>query len=356
MSIAVVAGSRRRQRMTYCFWVVTATYLGWLLVVHRGEIDRAVFRFPGAKTRWLIAAALLEGVSQGCYTTVQHRLLRRAGTDITWRGAGRLVLAQNAISLAVPGGPVAASVFSYRQIRRRGANAAAAAWVVGATNVVGMLALALFGVFTATGTSVWSLMVGALFVGALAVLVVLARTPQRLRRPAVAVARSVDRVLRRQPAASPEDRVDARLSNLRAVNLRWRDWLFVGVFALAAVAADCAVWVCASHAIVSLPARCLGSNLPARVAGSCARFKAPTLAGLFVAYSAGQAGLLVPFLPGGIGAVESIMTATLTTAKVGSISALSSVLLYRLVSFWSIVLIGGAMWASLRRSDKRSAV
>jgi putative heme transporter len=353
MSSIAVAGSHRRSRVLYAFWSVTAIYLGWLLVAHRGEIDRAVFRFPGAKTRWLVSAVLLEAVSQCCYTTVQHRLLRRAGTDITWRGAGRLVLAQNAIALAVPGGPVVASVFSYRQIRRRGTNASAAAWVVGATNVVGMLALASFGVFTATGTSVWSLTLGAVFVAALMVLVVLARSPQRLRSPAVMLARRIDSVRRRDAAVTPEDRVDARLASLQAVDLRWRDWLFVGVFALGAVAADCAVWVCASHAIVSLPARCLGSKLPARLAGSCARFKAPTLAGLFVAYSAGQAGLLVPFLPGGIGAVESIMTATLTAGKVGSISALSSVLLYRLLSFWSVVVVGGLMWASLRRNPDR---
>jgi putative heme transporter len=356
MSNIAVGNSGRRSRVLYAFWLVTAIYIGWLIVAHRVEIDRAALRFPGAKTWWLVVAIMLEAVSQCCYTTVQHRLLRRAGTDITWRATGRLVLAQNAIGLAVPGGPVAASVFSYRQIRRRGTNASAAAWVVGATNVVGMLALALFGVFTATGTSVWSLMLGALFITALAVLVVLARSPLRLRSPAVTLARQWDRIRRRQPDVAPENRVDARLASLSAVHLGWRDWVFVGFFALGAVAADCAVWVCASHAIIALPARCLGSNLPARFAGSCARFKAPTLAGLFVAYSAGQAGLLVPFLPGGIGAVESIMTATLTAGKVGSISALSSVLLYRLVSFWSVVVVGGVMWATLRRKHDAPVV
>jgi uncharacterized membrane protein YbhN (UPF0104 family) len=338
------------------FGFATAVYLGWLVVAHRGEIDRAVLRFPGAKTRWLVGAVLLEVVSQGCFTLMQRHLLRRAGTHMTVRSAFRLVLAQNAIGLAVPGGPVVASMFSYRQIRRRGTNAPAAAWVVAATNIAGMLAVATFGIFTATGASAWSLLSGLAFASAMAALVVSARSPERLRPISVVVTRFSDRVLRRHPEASAESRMDARIASLQSVHLRWIDWVVVGVLALGAVAADCAVFVCASRAIVSLPARCVRAGLSPRVAAACAQFKAPTLAGLFVAYSAGQAGLLVPFLPGGIGLVESIMTATLRAGKVTAIPALSSVLLYRLVSFWSVVLIGGAMWASFRRKADQHSV
>jgi putative heme transporter len=349
----LAVSSERRKRTVLVFGFATAVYLGWLVVAHRAEIDRAVLRFPGAKTRWLVGAVALEGVSQTCLTLLQRHLLQRAGTPITVRSAFRLVLAQNAIGLAVPGGPVVASVFSYRQIRRRGTNAPAAAWVVAATNIAGMLAVATFGIFTAPGFSAWSLLSGLAFTCAMAVLIVSARSPERLRPLGVAMMQFFDRVLSRHPETSADERMGARIASLESVHLRWFDWVIVGALALGAVAADCAVFVFASRAIVSLPARCLRGGLSARAAATCARFKAPTLAGLFVAYSAGQVGLLVPFLPGGIGLVESIMTATLRAGRVSAIPALSSVLLYRLVSFWSIVVVGGVMWATFRRKRDR---
>jgi uncharacterized protein (TIRG00374 family) len=112
------------------------------------------------------------------------------------------------------------------------------------------------------------------------------------------------------------------------------------------------VWICASHALIVLPARCLRTPLSTRAAQQCASFRTPTTAALLVAYSAGQAALQLPFLPGGIGLVESFMTATLTTSKVRAIQALSAVLLYRLISFWGVVVIGAAMWLALRRTRR----
>jgi len=143
---------------------------------------------------------------------------------------------------------------------------------------------------------------------------------------------------------------------LSTVQLGWKDWLFVTTFALVAVAADCAVWICASHAIIVRSARCLRAPLSARLAQQCAAFRAPTTAALLVAYSAGQAALQLPFLPGGIGLVESFMTAALTTSKVRAIQALSAVMLYRVISFWGIVVIGGTMWLALRRTRHHTPV
>jgi hypothetical protein len=119
------------------------------------------------------------------------------------------------------------------------------------------------------------------------------------------------------------------------------------------VAADCAVWICASHAIIGLPARCNRVELSTRVARQCAAFHAPTTGGLLIAYSAGQGALALPLVPGGVGLVESVMTTALTTSKVRAIAALSAVLLYRLISFWSVVVIGGSMWFTMRRRPRQ---
>ena len=98
-------------------------YLAWLVVSRWSQLDRAVLRFQGAGGRWLAGAVGLEVLAQGCQVVVQHRLLRRAGASFGILATVRLALAQNAIAMAVPGGQAVASVFSYRQIRRRGANA-----------------------------------------------------------------------------------------------------------------------------------------------------------------------------------------------------------------------------------------
>ena len=348
-------GARRRP-VSIAVGILTAGYLVWLIVAHFSEIGRAVVRFQGAATRWMIAAVAFEVVSQACAVVMEHRLLTHAGSTMGLAATSRLVLAQNAIGLAVPGGPAFASIFSYRHIRRRGANAAAAAWVVAATSTVGMLALATWGAFTATGTSWITVLAASLLISVLAVIVVLARSPQRLRRPWIRLVRSTDAIWRRDAVgADAEWRVDQRLAKLGAVRLGWPDWLFVAGFALAAVAADCAVWVCASHAIITLPARCVAPGLAAGAAQRCAAFRPATTAGLLVAYSAGQAALALPILPGGIGLVESMMTATLTATKVRAIQALSAVLLYRIISVGGVVAVGGVMWLTLRRDRRRVA-
>ena len=327
-SVAIDGGTDRvesavstgRRGPTRRWWMVvlaaaTIAYVAWLVVAHLNQIDRAVLRFPRAETRWIVAAVAFEVVSQGFNVVVQHRLLRRAGSIIRLPGIGRLVLAQNAVGLAVPGGPAVASHFSYTQIRRRGTNGSAAAWVVAASNVIGMLALGTFGAFTTTGTSVLTVAVAAALAGALAVLVLLVRSPGRLRRPLIALIRLIDRVRRRPVVESPAARVDRHLARLSVVHLAWKDWLLVGAFAVAAVAADCGVWLCASRAMITLPQRCLTGTATVRVAQTCANFHAPTFSALFVAYAAGQLALTIPFLPGGIGLVESFMIAALATAK-----------------------------------------
>lgn len=350
------AGVRRRWAL-FVVGAATAVYLVWLVVSRWSQLDRAVLRFQGAGGRWLAGAIGLELASQTCWVVVQHRLLRRAGASFGVPATARLVLAQNAIAMAVPGGQAVASVFSYRQIRLRGANAPAAVWVVAASNLVTMLALATFGAFTATGASWLTVASASLLVGALWVLVTLVRAPRRLVRPASVLVQLTDRVRRRASTSAPaEQRVEERFARLATVRLRWTDWVVIGVFAFAAVAADCAVWFSASRAMIALPVRCLRSPLRGRVAQQCVAFHAPTTAGLLVAYSAGQAALQLPFLPGGLGLVESLMTAALTTTKVRAIQALSAVLLYRLISFWSIAVIGGLMWISLHRSRHARSV
>ena len=70
-----------------------------------------------------------------------------------------------------------------------------------------------------------------------------------------------------------------------------------------------------------------------------------------VVYLTGAAiGSIVP-TPGGIGAVEAALTAGLTAAGLSGATAISSVLLFRIVTFWLPVPVGWAALNYLQRHD-----
>ena len=70
-------------------------------------------------------------------------------------------------------------------------------------------------------------------------------------------------------------------------------------------------------------------------------------------YLTGSAiGSLVP-TPGGLGAIEAALSAGLTAAGMPARSAVSAVLLYRLLTFWLPVPIG---WLALKYLERRQAL
>ncbi|WP_051425809.1 lysylphosphatidylglycerol synthase transmembrane domain-containing protein [Jiangella gansuensis] len=61
-------------------------------------------------------------------------------------------------------------------------------------------------------------------------------------------------------------------------------------------------------------------------------------------------GMAVP-TPGGLGAVEAALTAGVSTLGVGATTAVTAVLVFRLVSFWLPVLPGWIMWTQMQKRD-----
>ncbi|WP_046772186.1 lysylphosphatidylglycerol synthase transmembrane domain-containing protein [Jiangella alkaliphila] len=61
-------------------------------------------------------------------------------------------------------------------------------------------------------------------------------------------------------------------------------------------------------------------------------------------------GMAVP-TPGGLGAVEAALTAGVSTLGVGATTAVTAVLVFRLVSFWLPILPGWVLWTWMQRRD-----
>jgi uncharacterized membrane protein YbhN (UPF0104 family) len=328
--------------------VASLGYLVWVVVVDSTEIDRAVLRFQGAELRWLVAAIVLEACSQLVASLMQRRMVVAAGTDLTVGHAFGLILAQNAIALSVPGGPVLASAYGFRQLRHRGTDPAAASWVVAATNVLTGLAIGLFVLLAVGGMDALSILTVGGFAAAVVVLVIAVERPARIRTPLRAALRVARRV-RRRPADDLDEQVDGIVARLSTVHLGRIDWAVLGLFAVASIATDCAALFCCVHAVTRVPSQCLNPNLSARQAERCLRLRPPATGAVLVAYAAGQGAMALPFVPGGLGLAESAMTAALSAGGLGLVPALSVVLLYRLLSFWAVIVVGGGCWLALRR-------
>ena len=75
---------------------------------------------------------------------------------------------------------------------------------------------------------------------------------------------------------------------------------------------------------------------------------APRPSLVVLAYAAAELLALIPFTPGGLGFVEAGLVGTLTLAGVPAQEALTATLLYRLVSYWLPLPVGGIVYVVFR--------
>ena len=80
---------------------------------------------------------------------------------------------------------------------------------------------------------------------------------------------------------------------------------------------------------------------------------APRPSLVVLAYAAAELLALIPFTPGGLGFVEAGLVGTLTLAGVPAQEALTATLLYRLVSYWLPLPVGGIIYVVFRQRYDR---
>jgi uncharacterized protein (TIRG00374 family) len=77
---------------------------------------------------------------------------------------------------------------------------------------------------------------------------------------------------------------------------------------------------------------------------------------LLLIYCAGAAAGSFNLTPGGLGVVEGALAAGLVAAGLRSPAAFGSVLIFRLVTFWLVILAGWTIYALLRRAGHQGGV
>jgi putative heme transporter len=304
--------------------IAAAALVAWVLSSHTDELNGIGSVFDHLRWAWLIPAVVVEAASYLSLAIVQRRLLATGGVDAPLRTLSVLTLSSQAILNSVPGGGAVAAVYGFRWFRRLGANDSLAAWSLVATVVVGVLSLALVAtaglalaasegasldlVPVTIGVLLVTVGVGALFL---------------YHRPQRAVAAWLRRASRRLNGRHLGD-VEARVARFVARVAEFRP---TPTDVVAVVSWGIGNWVfdCACFALSFLA---VGSGIPWK--------------GLLLSYGAGQLAANLPITPGGLGVVEGSITIALVAFGGSRVATVEAVLIYRLVSFWSELVVGWA--------------
>ena len=311
------------------------------IVIGRHTLAESLRRLTGLDWTWFLAAIACECVSLAAFGLSRRRLLRADGSSAHFSSVMAITYASNALSMTIPfAGAQLAVVFSYQQFRRRGLGQAVTSWALAVSAILSTSALAVVLVAgsLAGGASVATALgfAGAALLLLPAVAVLLGLRNQRVRRVlSVALARliTLGRRLLRRPPGKAADALEQILDRVASIRMSWLRYAEVFALALLNWIGDCACLACAIHAA--------GQPIPWH--------------GLLLAYAAGAAAGSTGLTPGGFGLVEATLTAALVAVGMNSSGALTSVLAYRLVNFWMILIGGWITMIVLTRFRSRTA-
>lgn len=275
---------------------------------------------------WLPAALLFEAASLASFAGVQYRLLEAGGLRPPVTPLLGITLASQAITNSLPGGSAVAAVYGFRWYRRLGADDGLAGWAMVGSAVAAALGLALVaagGLVLATeqgatldlipvvfGVLAVTLAVGALFVYERPLAVVVTWALKTCHR------------LTGFPRGDVEVSIERLVERVTVVRLRWREIAVVVGLALATWLFDCSCF--------AMSFLMVGVGIPWK--------------GLLLAYGAGQLAANLPITPGGLGAVEGSLTIALAYFGGAQAGTVDAVLVYRLISFWGVLVVGWLAW------------
>ncbi|ETK34174.1 lysylphosphatidylglycerol synthase transmembrane domain-containing protein [Microbispora sp. ATCC PTA-5024] len=273
--------------------------------------DAVVRALTGLDPIWLGAAVLAEAMSMSTFARLVRRLLAVGGTRLTMPRAVALTYARTAVSNSLPAGPVLSLAYVTRELSRLGAAKPLIAATLVLSGVYSTATFTLLGVvalLAEPATRPYALAVALLLLAVASAMVRLHLHPVR------------DWMRRHSPAVLEQLRA-AR----EAIRPGRRDRVVLAGLALANWGLDiaCLGFVCAAAGVSISP---------------------PTV--LF-GYVAAKAAAILALIPGGLGVAEFGLGATFVAAGVTGGAAAAVVLLYRLISYWAVLVTGWLAWALL---------
>jgi hypothetical protein len=298
------------------------------------QLAKAWTSLYSANWWWVLAGIVAAMSSMHSFAQIQRTLLRSAGVKVKqWRSEAAFY-AGNALSTTMPGGPVLSATFIYRQQRIWGASPVVASWQLvmsGALQVVGLALLGLSGAFVLGASKnplslIFSL---GVFIALILLAQAVATRPELIDGIGVRVL-SWFNSLRGKPVDTGLDKWRETLSQLESVSLSRRELGEAFGWSLFNWIADVACLLFACFAT--------GGH--------------PSLAGVTVAYAAARAVGSIPLMPGGLLVVEAVLVPGLVSSGMTLASAISAMLIYRLISWIFISAIGWVVFFFVFRTEK----
>lgn len=307
--------------------LVVEVALGW------DQLAKAWTSVCEANWWWLLAAVLAAAAAVHSFAQIQRTLLKSAGVNVKQLRSEAAFYAANSLSTTLPGGPVLSATFLLRQQRIWGASTVVASWQLVMSGVLQAVGLALLGLggafFLGAKNNPFSLLftLGG-FVALLLLAQAVASRPELIEGIGRRVLSWVNSV-RGKSADTGLDKWHQTLTQLESVSLGRRDLALAFSWSLFNWIADVA---------------CLGFT--AYAAGDHA-----SVAGLTVAYAAARAVGTIPLMPGGLLVVEAVLVPGLVSSGMSLPSAISAMLIYRLISWLLIATIGWVIFFFMFRTE-----
>jgi uncharacterized membrane protein YbhN (UPF0104 family) len=317
--------------------IVLAVYL---LLPQLAGLEASGRALARARRWWLPPLVLgLEAASLLAYAELVRTVLVSTGQPVARMLVRRVTFVGYALGRTLPGGSMSALAVITNELRGLGFGAAPAAAALAASGLVSSVVLVLLfplaALLALLGGEGGGVVLGAAGLGALLVLGVALVARPTLRRPE-ALGRLAERAaaaVARGPLRRHLDPAAVGRQVTRSAG-GLRDLAHEPVVLRRAGLWAAANWLLDLAALATITAT-LGPGVPKW--------------GLALAYVIGQWTASVPLTPGGVGLVESAMTAALVAGGVPGGVAAASVLGWRLVSNWIPIGVGLALLPTLRR-------
>ncbi len=301
----------------------------WALSSHRDELAGLTTVLKNLKWWWILPALVCEAASFICFAGLQNEFLQSGGLKAPRGPLLKMTVATQAIANSLPGGNAVATVYGFRWYRRFGADDTLAAWSLVGTVVASAVTLSLLataGLALATsegatldlipvivGVFLVTVAIGALFI---------------YERPLVTVLSwsvHASRKLVGRPRGDTAAEIDRIVHWVTTIRLGWRQIRNIVLWGTGNWIFDCACFAMMFLAV--------DSTIPWK--------------GLLLAYGAGQLAATLPFTPGGLGVVEGSITIALVAFGGAQDATVDAVLMYRVISFWLVLLVGWGLWGQL---------
>ncbi len=307
----------------------------WVLSSKTSELEGFSTAFRHFNWWWTVPAVIAEIASYFCFAAMQFELLQAGHLRAPWTPLVKLSFASQAITNSLPIGNAVSSVYGFRWFRRFGADNTLAVWALAGTLVAASVSLslvAILGLGVATqegasldlvpvliGTFIVMLGIGSLFVY------------ERPLHAVVSGALKLSVAVTGRPRGDTVALIDRITAWMTAVRLNWSQIGRIITWGAFNWLLDCACF-----AMMFLA---LGAPIPWK--------------GLLLAYGAGQLAATLPITPGGLGVVEGSITVALVAFGGPEASTAYAVLLYRIISFWMILVIGWVFIGQLALQVRR---